>query len=351
MTLPELSIIIPTLHEAESLPLLLADLVQQRELAFEVVVSDGGSVDATRAIVEAFFASGKLSGNCVVGPGGRGRQLNLGVGAAKAEWLLFLHADSRICVVLQLRKALDFICEYQQQQTGLMTAGRFSLEFDKRADENRYGLFYYEAKARLGRPGCIHGDQGMLMTRTCLQEAGSFREDLPVMEDTSIAEVIRTSGQWLLLPGVIVTSARRFQAEGINARQTLNALMMNFLAIGWFDFFLSAPDIYRQQDRTQPLQLLPFFMLIRDLLGKMPIRQRWRIWLATGGYVRGQAWQLGFVLDCRKAFQGGLQPGQQASVWLTWFDRWFEPLTNHCIGRALTALLVRLWFSWQLRIR
>ncbi len=351
MTLPELSIIIPTLNEAENLPLLLADLAQQREIAFEVVVSDGGSVDSTCTIIKDFFVSGKLSGSCVVGPSGRGRQLNLGVGVAKTDWLLFLHADSRIGDVLQLRKALDFICEYQRQKIGLLTAGRFSLEFDTRADESRFGLFYYEAKARLGRPGCIHGDQGMLMTKACLQKAGSFREDLPVMEDTSIAEVIRTSGQWLLLPGVIMTSARRFQIEGVKARQTLNALIMNFLAIGWLDFFLSAPDIYRQQDRTQPLQLLPFFKLIRDLLGKMPIRQRWGIWLATGGYVRSQAWQLGFALDCRKAYQRGYEPCQQTNVWLKWFDRWFEPLTNHCVGRALTALFVRLWFSWQLRFR
>ena len=351
MTLPQLSIIIPTLNEAENLPFLLADLVAQREVEFEVVVSDGGSVDSTCTIVKDFFAAGKLSGSCVVGPSGRGRQLNLGVEAAKADWLLFLHADSRIGDVLQLRKALNFICEYQQQQTGLMTAGRFSLEFDTRPDGNRFSLFYYEAKARLGRPGCIHGDQGMLMTKACLQEAGHFREDLPVMEDTSIAEVIRTSGQWLLLPGVIVTSARRFQIEGIKARQTLNALLMNFLAIGWLDFFLSAPDIYRQQDRTQPLLLLPFFRLIRDLLDKMPVRQRWGIWLATGEYVRGQAWQLGFALDCRKAYHRGCRPGQEPNVWLKWFDRWFEPLTNHCVGRALTALLVRLWFSWQLRFR
>ena len=82
MTLPEISIIIPTLNEAESLPLLLADLVQQREVAFEVVVSDGGSVDSTCIIVEGFFASGKLSGNCVVGLGGRGRQLKQQIGRA-----------------------------------------------------------------------------------------------------------------------------------------------------------------------------------------------------------------------------------------------------------------------------
>ena len=57
MTLPELSIIIPTLNEAESLPLLLADLARQREVAFEVIVSDGGSTDSTCAVARDFFLS------------------------------------------------------------------------------------------------------------------------------------------------------------------------------------------------------------------------------------------------------------------------------------------------------
>ena len=83
----------------------------------------------------------------------------------------------------------------------------------------------------------------------------------------------------------------------------------------------------------------------------MPIRQRWGIWLATGGYVRSQAWQLGLILDCRKAYQRGVEPGQQDNAWLQWFDRWFEHLTNHCAGRAMAALLVRIWFSWQLHFR
>ncbi|MGK2943951.1 MAG: hypothetical protein ACSLFC_04350 [Desulfuromonadales bacterium] len=33
---------------------------------------------------------------------------------------------------------------------------------------------------------------------------------------------------------------------------------------------------------------------------------------------------------------------------MSWFDRWFDPLTNHYVGYVMTALLVRLWFAWQL---
>ncbi len=96
MLFHELSIIIPTLNEAEVLPLLLSDLLRQQEINFEVIVTDGGSTDATCPIADDLFAENQLSGQCVIGPSGRGRQLNAGVGVAKAEWLLFLHADSRL---------------------------------------------------------------------------------------------------------------------------------------------------------------------------------------------------------------------------------------------------------------
>jgi rSAM/selenodomain-associated transferase 2 len=351
MNKPELSIIIPTLNEADTLPLLLADLTAQQAVLFEVLVVDGGSKDATLLIAEELFSSAGMQGRCLIGPSGRGRQLNAGVEAAWADWLLFLHADSRMTDTRQLHTALEFMREHQRHAGSDAVAGHFQLRFDAPEGKNGFGWFYYEVKASLGRSGCIHGDQGFLLARSFFQRVGPFREDLPIMEDTSLAEAIRAAGQWLLLPGVIVTSARRFQIEGFKARQTLNALMMNFLTIGWLDFFIQAPTIYLQQDRTQPLQLLPFFRLINELLAEMPIRRRWSLWLATGGYVRSQAWQLGLALDCRKAYRYGHSVAGQPGVWQNFFDRWFEPVTNHGPGRAATALLVRLWFLWQLKCK
>lgn len=344
---PELSIIIPTLNEAEALPLLLADLARQRGLVCEVIVVDGGSDDATCQLAQEMFASTRLHGACLDSPRGRGRQLNRGAAAAGAEWLLFLHADSRLPDRKALQQALDCMRDHRHRQASDALAGRFTLRFDAAGIEAGQALFFFEAKARLGRPGCIHGDQGLLLSRCFFQRVGPFREDLPVMEDTSLAEAIRQAGQWLLLPGEIVTSARRFQVEGLKARQTLNAVMMNFLAIGWLEFFARVPQVYRQQDRSQPLQLPPFFHLIRSLLDELPWRRRWSIWLATGGYVRSQAWQLGLALDCRKAFRQGdrLVPGD--GFWLGFFERWFDPLTDHFPGRAVTALLVMGWFAWQ----
>lgn len=344
-----LSIIIPTLNEAAALPLLLNDLAAQQGIDFEVIVTDGGSTDQSCALAEQLFATGQLAGRCLTGSPGRGRQLNTGAASACAEWLLFLHADSRLTDPCQLQKAVTFLKSRHRQAETDTLAGRFVLRFDRFESKEGFAFDYYEAKARLGRPGCIHGDQGFLLSRSFFFRVGPFREDLPVMEDTSLAEDIRSCGKWLLLPDAILTSTRRFAVEGIKARQTLNALMMNFLAIGWLDFFKHGADLYCQQDRTRPLQLPPFFRLIAELLRVMPLRRRWSIWMATGAYVRSQGWQLGLILDCRKAHRCGFSCTEVVSPWLDRFDRYFDPLTDHWPGRALTAVLVRVWFACQLR--
>ena len=61
MSKPELSIIIPTLNEAENLPLLLGDLERQKGLHFEVIVTDGGSADETSQFADDFFVAGRFT--------------------------------------------------------------------------------------------------------------------------------------------------------------------------------------------------------------------------------------------------------------------------------------------------
>ncbi len=348
MPMPELTVIVPTLNEAPSLPLLLADLAGQIGIACEVIVSDGGSEDSTRDIADAFFVGGRLQGKVLNGRRGRGCQLNRGAGQAAADWLLFLHADSRLPEKSQLRTALDFMRAETERAASDSLAGRFTLRFAAETSLQGVGLAYYEAKARLGRPGCIHGDQGLMLAKSFFRRVGPFREDLPVMEDTSLAERIRAAGHWCLLPGEIITSARRFATEGLMARQTLNALMMNFLAIGWLDFIVKAPDVYQEQDRARPLQLLPFLRLIRELMQQLPLRQRLAVWTDTGGYVRSQVWQLGLALDCRQAFRSGSPTTCGPGYWSSVFDRRIDPFTDHAFGRGLATLLVWGWFHWQL---
>src|SRR4051812_24744582 len=82
-----LAIIVPTLDEEDTvrrhLPAALA-------AADEVIVADGGSADGTVAVARA------LGAQVVEGPPGRGGQLNRGAAAARADVLLFLHADTTL---------------------------------------------------------------------------------------------------------------------------------------------------------------------------------------------------------------------------------------------------------------
>jgi glycosyltransferase involved in cell wall biosynthesis len=99
---PQISVIIPALNEAPGLEAFLRKLLQQPG-SFEVIVTDGGSIDGTRGVVEHFpGAKFVRSGR------GRGRQMNEGARRARGEILLFLHADTTLPAnaLLKVEKAL-----------------------------------------------------------------------------------------------------------------------------------------------------------------------------------------------------------------------------------------------------
>jgi rSAM/selenodomain-associated transferase 2 len=341
----ELSVIVPTLNEAATLPALFATLAAQADISFEVLLCDGGSEDGTPDVAQSLAAAAPFACRVLTGARGRGRQLNAGAQAAAAQLLLFLHADSTFAEPLALRRGVEALRGRQAQRGDRRVAGRFALRFALPASRNRSSYFLAEAKARLDLPGCTHGDQGFLLDGEFFRQVGPFDEGRPVMEDTFLAEAIRRQGEWLLLPAELVTSPRRFESEGFAARQTLNALLMNCAAVGWDDFFRAAPDVYRRQDRTRPLQLAPFFSLIAQLLFDLPRQQRRRLWYRTGAYVRDNAWQLYFALQARRAFRQGRGPGEIDGAAVAAFRRRFDRLTDHPPGRALATVLVWGWFQ------
>ena len=85
-----ISIIIPTINEANNLPLLLSDLsLIQKE--GEILIIDCGSEDRTLDIANIYGAKIYKSKEK-----NRGLQLDIGAKNSIGEWLIFLHADSRL---------------------------------------------------------------------------------------------------------------------------------------------------------------------------------------------------------------------------------------------------------------
>lgn len=341
----DLSIVIPVLNEASELPHCLTNLACQEGLRFEVIVCDGGSTDGTPILAAELADSLPFPLTFLVESAGRARQLNAGARAASAGYLLFLHADSRFPDSRAISSGLQALCRREHSAPGRQVAGHFRLRFRCTESGMARHLYFWEAKARLSRPDCTHGDQGFLLSSRLFAERGPFDEELPVAADTRFAESIRIQGEWILLPAEISTSARRFEVEGLRERQILNALLMNFLHIGWSDYFRHARGLYRVQSCTGRIALIPSLDLIGELLQGMPLGERLRLWYRTGEYVRQHAWQIPFRFDAGRAQRLQLPPGEGAAAFLRWHDFWFDRLTDHPVGYALTGGLVWIWFQ------
>ncbi len=331
-----LSVIVPTLNEARALPQLLADLRAQRGIVLDIVVADGGSTDATLDVAAAHDAQ------IVLAPKGRARQMNAGVRAAGFDLLLFLHADTRLPQTDLLARAVaKLLGAAQDGQT--VTAGHFPLRFERR-DEHHDLLFrFMERKTACNRPYTINGDQGVLIHRRHFHMLGGYDERLPFLEDQRLAARVRDRGHWIVLPGHLRTSARRFETEGHRQRYLLMALIMGAYVAGLDEFFTEAPQVYSEQSRTQHLRIEPFRAVLMRLLGRRPWRERLGILLRAGRFVRQNAWQLALLRDVRR------DDGDDRC--LRRYDRYLAPLIDHRLADAITAALLAIWLYLLLPLR
>ncbi|WP_455208812.1 glycosyltransferase [Kaarinaea lacus] len=339
---PSLSVIIPALNEADTLPELLQDLARQKNIQLETIVVDGGSTDNTKTLCENFPHKVLISLKLISTPAGRGIQMNWGIKASSSDDYLFLHADTRINDTQLLSSAQQFMNRTRSHSPNLRVAGHFPLRFFCENCTNNY--YFYESKTHLNRPDCINGDQGFWIAKDYLEWLGGFDESLPYMEDARLAQKIFETGKWITLPGEIETSARRFEAEGFTRRQILNSFLCNFNAMGVNEFFQSALDVYRTQNKTTQLHLQPFLKLAHQQMNGDGFKTALTRWYQTGGYIARNAWQLAFALDCRRNRKHGFPPGIQNATRLKFFDQYIAPLTDWAIVKALTGLLTAIWF-------
>jgi rSAM/selenodomain-associated transferase 2 len=191
---PALSVIIPTLDEARSIGRTL-DAFAGAE-GVEVIVVDGGSLDATAEIARGRGV------RLLTSERGRGLQMHAGACAARGEALWFVHADTRPSAGCAVRIA-------EALGDPSVVAGNFEVLFDGPGRAARFLTWLYP---RLRRLGLCYGDSAIFVRREAYQRAGGFR-DFPVFEDLDLVRRLRKEGRVVHLPASVTTSSRRFEGR------------------------------------------------------------------------------------------------------------------------------------------
>lgn len=140
----------------------------------------------------------------VSAPPGRGGQMNLGAAQADGDWLLFLHADSRLA-----SGSLDAIRALQPSaasEWGWLTARLDAPGLGYRVIERAIGL-------RSKLTGSATGDQAIFVRRSVFDTVGKFPA-WPLFEDLDLVDRLRRRSRGRPLGAQVVTSARRYQAHG-----------------------------------------------------------------------------------------------------------------------------------------
>ncbi len=203
-----ISVIIPTYNEAENIQLTIDGLNRCKSSDIEIIVVDGGSQDKTTAIAV------QCGAKVLIANPGRAAQMNAGAAIAQGSILLFLHADTTV------PKGFD---RWIQESLDDAIAGAFDLKI---AGEN-WPLRAIEWGVAIRSRFCQmpYGDQGIFLKAEPFHQLGGFPE-LPIMEDFVFMRTVRKKGRIAIVPATVLTSARRWQTQGIWQTTLMNQVMI-----------------------------------------------------------------------------------------------------------------------------
>lgn len=196
---PSLSIIIPTLNEADTIGLQLKRLAYLRSRGVEIILVDGASSDQT---VDA--ASNHVD-QVVIAQRGRASQMNAGAELAKGAALLFLHADTALPVDVDILISSALARSSREW-------GRFDVRIAPGSPVLAIVAFMMNWRSRI--TGVATGDQAIFVRRTTFVKIGGF-PDVSLMEDIEICKALRRVSPPVCLHHKVTTSARRWQKYGV----------------------------------------------------------------------------------------------------------------------------------------
>ena len=195
----KISIIIPTINEANNLPLLLSDLsITHKE--GEILIIDCGSDDRTIDVANIYGAKIYKTNER-----NRGLQLNIGAKNSKGDWLIFLHADTRLT-----HDWFKKINSFLNGDKNYIYYFKFKINNEKiifRVLEilvNLRSQFFKQP----------YGDQGLVIHRTTYFKNNGFRK-IPIMEDVDFLRRLKNKKKLKQLNLPIFISSRKWEKTNI----------------------------------------------------------------------------------------------------------------------------------------
>lgn len=270
---PFFSIIIPTLNEADYLPVLLNDLSNQSFSDFETTVVDAASTDNTAALAKEFRS---LTPQILITKKKNvAFQRNMGAKQAEADWLIFLDADNQLPpyylegLKYQLAKnptdcftTLANPDSTNAQDKAIITAGNVAL------------LVYHTLK-QAATYGAIIG-----VKRDVFAQLHGFDETMPYLEDWDfIKRLHKQDSDFKVFSDPRITcSLRRFRSEGtIKMLRRLSKiqlkLLMNYPELSPKDYPMPGGSYYQKSHQLSPFN----FEQLNSTLNQLTTKQKQKI--------------------------------------------------------------------------
>ena len=209
-----ISIIIPTLNEANAIEETITRLPKSEQV--EIVVVDGGSSDGTAELAR------ELGIRVLSTAPSKAEQMNAGAAKARGEVLLFLHADTRLPEKFE-EKVLTATARKG------FCAGAFTLGIDSEDWGLRFIEWVANWRARFFK--MPYGDQALFVSRQLFLEIGGFA-DYPIMEDFELIRRLKKKGKIAILQESVQTSPRRWLNLGVFKTWFLNQIIIGAYLIG-----------------------------------------------------------------------------------------------------------------------
>ncbi len=195
----KISIIIPTLNEANNLPLLLSDLSIIKEEG-EILIIDGGSSDKTIDVANIYGAKVYKAKER-----NRGLQLDMGAKNSKGDWLIFLHADTRLTY-----DWLTKIKSVSQGDKNYIYYFKFKIN-DKKIIYRVLEILVNFRSKYFKQP---YGDQGLIIHKSIYLKNNGFR-NIPLMEDVDFLRRLNKKNDLKRLNLPLFTSSRKWERTNI----------------------------------------------------------------------------------------------------------------------------------------